>query len=160
MKIRNATMQDYDEILCIYETARAFMRATGNPDQWKDTDPTPESIMADMDAGDLYVIFDENGLQGVFAFIPHEDPTYDYIEGDWLDDKPYCAVHRVASAGKKRGIIKAVMDYAFSRSHSIKIDTHHDNAVMQHQLEKYGFNRCGIIYLQNGEPRIAYQMIK
>ena len=50
------------------------------------------------------------------------------------------------------------MDYAFSRSDSIKIDTHKDNAVMQHQLEKYGFKRCGIIFLENGEDRIAYQM--
>jgi hypothetical protein len=28
---------------------------------------------------------------------------------------------------------------------------------MQHQLEKLGFQRCGIITLANGEPRIAYQ---
>lgn len=28
---------------------------------------------------------------------------------------------------------------------------------MQHLLEKYGFVRCGIIYLPDGAPRIAYQ---
>ena len=28
------------------------------------------------------------------------------------------------------------------------------------ELEKYGFKKCGIIYLANGDPRIAYQMKK
>ena len=28
---------------------------------------------------------------------------------------------------------------------------------MQHILEKQGFVRCGIIYVANGTPRIAYQ---
>ncbi len=157
MKIRNATMAEYDEILGIYEFARQFMRKTGNPDQWRNTDPTPESIIKDIDAGDLYILFGEEGIEGVFAFIPGIDPTYNYIEGKWLDDGPYCAVHKVASAGKKKGILKEIMDYAFTRTASVRIDTHNDNAVMQHQLEKYGFKRCGIIYLENGEPRIAYQ---
>lgn len=29
---------------------------------------------------------------------------------------------------------------------------------MQHILTKYGFQRCGIIYVKNGTERIAYQM--
>ena len=28
---------------------------------------------------------------------------------------------------------------------------------LEHQLEKEGFVRCGIIKLENGDPRIAYQ---
>ena len=28
---------------------------------------------------------------------------------------------------------------------------------MQHILAKYGFQRCGIIYVKNGTERIAYQ---
>ena len=27
---------------------------------------------------------------------------------------------------------------------------------MQRSLQKYGFSRCGIIYLANGEERIAF----
>lgn len=160
MKTRNATIADFEEILAIYERARKYMRETGNPDQWKNTHPTPEIIRSDIEKGDLYLLYDEDGIQGVFAYINGADPTYDYIDGKWLDQLPYCAVHRVASAGKKKGILKAVMDYAFSRADSIKIDTHRENTIMQHQLEKYGFSPCGIIYLENGEDRIAYQMRK
>lgn len=157
MEIRNATQADMPEILSVYERARAFMRESGNPDQWRNRDPAPEVIAEDIADGNLYVIVDEDGIEGVFAFIPHED--YGAIDGAWLSDEPSCAVHRVASAGKKRGILKTVMDYAFSRARNIKIDTHHDNRVMQHQLEKYGFLRCGVIYLENGDPRLAYQMV-
>lgn len=160
MEIRNANISDLEKILAIYERARAYMRETGNPNQWKNTNPTPEMVIDDIEKKNLYLLFDEDGIEGVFAYINGADPTYGYIEGSWINDEPYCAVHRVASAGKKKGILKAVMDYAFSRADNIKIDTHRDNAVMQHQLEKYGFSPCGIIYLENGEDRIAYQMKK
>ncbi len=160
MEIRNATTADLEEILAIYERARGYMRETGNPDQWKSTYPSPEIIKSDINDGNLYLLTDEDGIEGVFVYINGSDPTYDYIEGSWLNDAPYCAVHRVASAGRKKGILSAVMDYAFSRTDNVKIDTHRDNAVMQHQLEKYGFLPCGIIYLENGESRIAYQMKK
>ena len=39
----------------------------------------------------------------------------------------------------------------------IRIDTHQDNKVMQHVVEKHGFRRRGIIYIADGSPRIAYE---
>ena len=49
MEIRNATVNDYEEILRIYETARVFMKNTGNPNQWKNTHPSPETVKADIE---------------------------------------------------------------------------------------------------------------
>jgi RimJ/RimL family protein N-acetyltransferase len=37
------------------------------------------------------------------------------------------------------------------------VDTHQDNVVMQRILEKLGFTYCGIIFVANGTPRLAYQ---
>ena len=34
-----------------------------------------------------------------------------------------------------------------------------DNKVMQQAFEKHGFKHCGVIYLLNGEPREAYQLV-
>ena len=34
-----------------------------------------------------------------------------------------------------------------------------DNKIMQQALEKHGFEHCGVIYLLNGEPREAYQLV-
>jgi RimJ/RimL family protein N-acetyltransferase len=42
--------------------------------------------------------------------------------------------------------------------HDIRVDTHHDNATMQHVITKAGFSRRGIIYLADGDPRIAYEL--
>ncbi len=160
MIIRNATLTDLPEILEIYARARQFMRDTGNPNQWKNTNPTQATIEQDIADGNLYILVDNTEIHGVFAYIEGIDPTYLSIEGAWLNDKPYSAVHRVASAGKSRGVLKQIMEYAISRTDNIRIDTHEDNKVMQHSLEKLGFIKCGIIYLLNGEARIAYHLSK
>ena len=158
MDIKKAAIQDMDRILPIYERARRYMRETGNPHQWKDSSPTCEQLEADIAQGNLYLITDEDGVQGVFALIFGEDDSYGYIEGEWLNDAPYATIHRVASAGKKPGILGICLDYCETRCRNLRIDTHEDNRIMQHLVEKHGFVRCGIIYLaSNGEPRIAYQ---
>ena len=159
MEVRNATIKDLTEILNIYAYARQFMRDTGNPNQWKTTNPTQETLESDISNGNLYLLVDSKEIHGVFAYIEGIDPTYNFIEGKWLNDMPYSAVHRVASAGKSRGVLKQIMDYALSCAENIRIDTHEDNKVMQHSLEKLVFVMCGIIYLSNGEPRIAYHIV-
>ena len=157
MDIRKATEADLSKILLIYAHAREFMRETGNASQWKMTYPSKEIILSDIRNGYLHLLTDEDGIQGVFAFLPEGDPVYDHIEGAWLNELPHAAIHRVASAGKKRGILHACMHYCGSVSSNLKIDTHTDNKIMQHQLEKEGFLRCGTVFLPNGEVRIAYQ---
>ena len=42
---------------------------------------------------------------------------------------------------------------------SLRADTHADNKVMQHLLEKNGFTRCGVIHVADGSPRFAYQKL-
>ena len=42
---------------------------------------------------------------------------------------------------------------------SIRVDTHEDNIGMQKLLEKCGFEKCGIIHLENGDPRVAYEKV-
>ena len=157
MNIRKAVIGDLSQITSIYAYARELMKNTGNATQWKTTYPTEEIIRSDIENGYLHLLCDEDGIEGVFAFLPDGDPVYDHIDGAWLDEKPYAAVHRVASAGKKRGILPLCMEYCLSRAENIKIDTHENNKIMQHQLEKLGFVRCGTITLTNGESRIAYQ---
>ena len=42
---------------------------------------------------------------------------------------------------------------------SLRIDTHKGNVVMRRMLEKHDFKYCGIIFLQSGEERVAYEKI-
>ena len=96
---------------------------------------------------------------GVFAFILGPDPTYRTItDGQWLNDTlPYGTIHRLASAGRQKGVATAVITWCLEHCESLRADTHADNKAMQHLLEKNGFTRCGIIRVEDGTPRIAYQ---
>ena len=158
--IRLASLNDLDEILNVYDTARKFMRATGNPTQWNGGYPQREVLIKDIQLSQLFVLDVDGEIHAVFAFIKGEDVTYNYIEnGNWLSNDEYFAIHRVASAGKSRGVLKICLDYCKSFSTNLRIDTHNDNKVMQHLLEKYGFIKCGTIYLENGDPRVAYEYL-
>ena len=119
----------------------------------------------DISQGNLYVledaVADEAIIHAVFAFIEGEDPVYLKIEqGSWMVDTEYAAVHRVASDGTVRNVLEKIMDYCKAQIPHLRIDTHEDNKVMQHVLEKYGFVRCGIVYVSDGSPRIAYELLE
>ena len=85
------------------------------------------------------------------------DPTYAVIDGAWHSDRPYGTIHRIASDGSG-GILGTAVAFGKSRTDYLRIDTHEDNKVMQHAIEKLGFRRCGIIHLSDGSPRIAYDL--
>ncbi|MBR6595275.1 MAG: N-acetyltransferase [Oscillospiraceae bacterium] len=157
-QIRKAEMADLPRILEIYAYAREFMASTGNPNQWRKTNPPRETLEADIPAGNLFVLEDQ-GIHGVFAYFTEPDPTYAHIQdGAWLDDSPYGTIHRIAGDGSG-GVFGAALDFAIRQNPHVRIDTHEDNKVMQHILQKHGFQRCGIIYLVNGEPRIAFEKV-
>lgn len=160
MKARNARMQDLDELVGIYEQAKHFMHTHGNPGQWNDGHPDRADLAKDIEENTLFVLEDEDGIQGCFKFYVGLDPTYGYIDGSWLNEQEYGVIHRVASAARKKGIGNLIMDTCKQWHPNLKIDTHHDNRFMQALLERNGFVKVGIIYLENGDPRIAYQFVK
>jgi len=94
--------------------------------------------------------------------LPSPDPTYTTIyNGQWLEESlPYHVIHRIASVPNAHGIFQSTMDFCFQIDSNIRIDTHRNNTIMQHNLQKHGFTYCGIIYLENGDERLAYQKIK
>ena len=157
--IRHATLDDVPVIMLLIDEARGIMRSCGNVNQWIDGYPSRETIVADISHRHAYVLEQEDGLVvASFAFIPGPEPTYNEIfEGQWLDDKPYHVVHRLASTAASHGIFKEVMDYCIGVAGNLRIDTHRDNVIMRHVIERYGFDYCGIIYLLNGDERLAYQ---
>ena len=156
---RHADKTDLPVILEIYDRARKFMVENGNASQWQNNHPPQVLLEQDIEKKILYVYENQGAIQGVFALIPGIDPTYNYIEGAWQDDSEYAAIHRVASAGKEKGVFHRIADYCLSQICHLRIDTHADNIPMQKAVEKYGFQKCGIIYIEDGSPRIAYEYI-
>ena len=158
LSVRKATENDLARIMEIYRNAQEFMIRSGNPDQWGHTYPQPELIASDIQLGACHVIYDEQDIHGVFALFEGEDPTYKQIyDGKWLNDDVYIAVHRVAGDGKVHGILRRLLEHCEGICSNIRIDTHQKNLVMQERLKRNGFVPCGIIYLENGAARIAFQ---
>ena len=157
--VRKALYSDIDAVLKIYEKARLYMAETGNPDQWSDTYPPTELVMSDIEGGNLFVLDDSSEIYGVFAFFPNGDSIYDNIDGEWLNSLPHAAIHRVASAGTRRGVLAECIEFCLSQSNNLKIDTYKTNKIMQHQLLKYGFINCGTL---RGELDnfLVYQLCK
>lgn len=159
--IRLANLNDLNDIQRIYDTARAFMRASGNLLQWVNGYPQRDLLETDIEKGHLFVIEEDGKLHGVFAFILGDDPTYASIEdGKWPNNRPYGTIHRIGTDGTIHGAVQMARDYALQFTDEVRADTHADNKPMQHTLTKNGFVRCGIIFLENGDPRIAYQYSK
>ena len=145
----------------VMDAAKKIMRQSGNIHQWGEGYPSEAVITTDIERNGGFVIVDEGKTVGYFAFLSSPEPTYARIyEGEWLDDeRPYHVVHRIASYPDAHGIFNSIMDFCFSKDSNIRIDTHRDNTIMQHNIAKHGFTYCGIIYLASGDVRLAYQKI-
>jgi hypothetical protein len=157
--IRNAEVEDLESILKIYEYARDFMKSTGNTKQWGDHFPSKELLEKDIMKRQLYV-YEEDGIHAVFAFIIGDDDTYQVIEdGKWLSNDLYGTIHRVASDGTVKGVLSKIVEFCEKKISHLRIDTHFDNKIMQHLIEKNGFQKCGIIYVADGSPRFAYERL-
>ena len=159
-QVRRAEPGDLARIEDIYAGARAFMAAHGNPNQWGKTHPPRARLEADIEEETLFVITEGDDIHGVFFFALGEDPTYAKIyDGAWHSDSPYGTIHRIAGDGSG-GILRTAVDFGKQQIGHLRMDTHRDNAVMQEALKKNGFRQCGTIYIADGSPRIAYDLVE
>lgn len=159
-KVRLINLDEIEQVMKIYDTARKFMIENNNPNQWVNY-PNIEEIESNIKNNTLYTLENEKDEKlAIFQYMKGPDPTYKYIKGKWLNDKPYYVIHKLASTFKEKGIFKDILEYAFIKGLSIRIDTYKDNLPMQKVLKKEGFIYCGIIYLSNNSPRLAFQKDK
>lgn len=161
MEIKKSTASDLEEMVKLYAQARKFMEANGNPTQWGKNYPERFLLERDIEQNHSYVCKNNDEIVGTFFYYEGIDPTYIQIyEGKWLNEDPYGVVHRITSGIGKRGVASFCLDWCVERCGNIRIDTHRNNRPMQSLLKKNGFQQCGIIYLENGDERIAFQKTK
>lgn len=151
--------EDSERLMEVFAAAKGIMAADGNVTQWTEGYPSMDIVKSDIEKDGGFVVEDDGKIVAYFAFLPSPEPTYDRIyDGKWLNDsEPYHVIHRIASFPEAHGIFQSIMEFCFARERNIRIDTHRDNKIMQHNIEKHGFKYCGIIYLANGDERLAYQ---
>lgn len=161
MEIRKAAPEDLDAMLKVYEQARCFMRESGNSRQWVNGYPSRELLAEDIRCGQSYLCFCGEVLAAVFCFFVGIEPSYQEIrEGAWKDDASYGVIHRLGVCLRRRGIASYCIEWCRKQHANLRADTHRDNLPMQECLRKNGFACRGIITLEDGSERLAYQTIE
>ena len=166
MQIRKAIPADADSIMHIFRQAQASLQRQG-VNQWQNGYPNPEIVDRDIASGNGLVCIMNSLVCAAFVLSFDYEDTYDSIyEGHWLSTGQSGVLHRMAigDAYKGQGLGTAMISHAkqicLSREiHSIKVDTHRDNIPMQKLLGKNRFRYCGIIYLADGQERLAFEKV-
>lgn len=159
MKITKASAQHITTIMAIYKDATDYMRQNGNLNQWINGYTSKELVEKDIENGNCYILVDQNNILAVFCYFEGIEPTYiNIFDGAWLNDEPYGTIHRIAVAktAHSSGAAERCYNFCLAKQKNLRIDTHEDNIPMQKSLAKNGFIKCGIIFLENGDERIAF----
>ncbi|WP_283679979.1 GNAT family N-acetyltransferase [Lentilactobacillus sp. Marseille-Q4993] len=170
--LRQANNNDLPEIKKIIADAKGFLKDQGI-DQWQDGYPTEEDLEKDLKFGITYVLIIDGKIAATAALHQGLDINYLNIhDGDWVNgvEARYTAIHRIAMSSGFRGqhlsekmmtgliTISSVLGYK-----DIRIDTHPDNLGMQKVIKQNGFEKRGVIYMEEKPgkqtPRFAYQLL-
>lgn len=161
MQIRKATKEDIPAMREIFNYGREVQLKTGNLNQWEAGYPADEVILEDIRQKAAHVCVDDEGnIISVLSVFTDPDPTYENIEGAWLNDKPYATIHRIATNGQVKGTGQYCIEWVQNQYDNVRIDTHENNEQMKYIVKKLGFEYCGVIYLANGDARNAYQFVR
>lgn len=166
MKLQKSNSADIPAIMKIIADAQRYL-ASLNIDQWQDGYPDATQIKLDIKNDDSFIVLDEtNKIIGTTVFTTKTEHTYNQIEGEWLTEKDaeYGVIHRLAVDNdyRKVGLAKFVFEQCETSLKqqgikSMRIDTHRDNKGMQGLITKLGYQYCGVIILENGAERLAYE---
>ncbi len=161
--IRPATPAEADIALNILLTGKKSL-CEAAVDQWQNDYLKKELIETDISLGESYLLFFEDVAVASFVFTDKADSAYDK-SGAYLIDPPYTSLHRVAVLPefKGLGVGGMIVDYCIKKSSEMGVcgfrcDTHEQNKSMRRMLTKNGFIDRGPITLEDGSPRVAYEL--
>lgn len=166
MQFRKAVEADIDGIMNIIRQAQAYFKEHGI-NQWQNNYPNAEIISNDIKNKNSYILLKDNSIVATAAVSFDGEKTYDSIyEGQWISNNKYAVIHRIAVDNNYKGsglasqIVRNIEKLCVDKGvYSIKVDTHEENLSMQKLLNKNRFQYCGIIYLEDGSKRIAFEKI-
>lgn len=156
--IKKATDKELDFIMEMIDKGRQHIK-TYNIKQWINGYPSKETIIEDVKNNNAYVFMIDGKIEGYCAIIDY-DECYDVIDGEWISNDSYIAVHRMVTNGFNKGLGSKFFDTLKKSYTHIKIDTHEGNVSMNKCLLKNDFKYCGIIKLKSGDLRNAYEYVK
>ena len=162
MELRKARKEETNVSYRCIDDAREYHTQLGFV-QWHPGYPTLDTIESDIEAGVGYVFADGSDVYGYCCIIIGDEPAYNVIDGAWKTDRAYAVVHRLAFAEHSRGKSLSSQAFTFIKElciengiEAIRVDTQNENKVMQHILEREGFEYCGLVTFDGG-PKLAYE---
>ena len=165
--IRNANLKDLVSSKSLTEACAEKMQEN-DIFQWNEHYPSLEKLQEDIEREELFLLEENEELQGIVVLTPHMDEEYTPIA--WLTPKGSrnLYVHRLATNPKEwgSGHGRKLMDFAedFARSNgyiSVRLDTFSQNQRNQRFYEARGYKRLGNIYFpkQSEHPFFCYELI-
>ena len=168
MELIPTKLSDVPTVMGIIKDAQNYLAAL-HIDQWQDGYPNQNQIEIDIKNNDSFIVVNEtNDIIGTTVFSTKKESTYQNIEGKWItsDDSKYGVIHRLAVGDNYRslGLAKFVFNECEQRLKnmniaSMRIDTHRDNKGMQQMLKKRDYVFCGVIILDSGDERLAFEKL-
>ena len=168
MNLRISTLSDIPDIMEIISDAQSYLAKLGI-DQWQNGYPDEEQIRLDIFNNDSYVVINEKEeVMATTVFTTKPESSYNEIEGDWLTPikSTYGVIHRLAVKNdyRKLGLAKFIFNKCEEKLRGMnvvcmRIDTHRENKGMQNLIKNLGYSYCGIIYLEDGDERFAFEKL-
>lgn len=149
MQLEVARLEQLKEIMSVIEDGRLSLKELGL-NQWQEEYPAPSDIENDIRLGISYALINNGEILATVALDDRGEPVYEKIDGQWQDNSPYIAVHRMAvkrlHAHKGLGtkFLQLMEEVAKDKNISqIRLDTHENNTVMQKVASKNNYRYAG-----------------
>lgn len=164
--IRRAKISEIPDILTITQTCAKKMQENGIF-QWNEHYPSEEAFIKDIERDELFVIEENNAVQGTIVISTVMDEEYKPIQ--WLTPNGYSTyIHRLSvhPDHQGKGLAQQMMDFAenFSKGKgfiSVRLDTFSQNKRNQRFYEQRGYQKLGDIFFpkQSEHPFHCYELV-
>lgn len=164
--LRKSVPEDLNEIMKIIDEAKMLLKKDGSP-QWQDGHPDRKQFETDINNGFNWVLMVGNEIAGTATLTSQIEDDYKDIEGEWRGDDHYLTIHRVAIASHFRGmqLSKQIFSNLLTVGRTLgysdfRIDTHPVNVRMQKLITDFGFEKRGVVHVEDKlDPRrFAYEL--
>lgn len=166
MELKLAKLKDKNLILQFYKDGSEKLKSE-DIDQWQGKKmPNLNNFSSLLQNQELFILEDNLDIVGTVTIKKSDFDYENNMNGQWLTDDAYIAIHRVATGkeyrkkGYGRNILELCEDYARKNNiFSVRIDTHRNNKSMQSLIQKLGYTYCGIVYINGTDERFAYEKV-
>lgn len=164
--IRRAKISEIPDILTITQACAKKMQEDGIF-QWNEHYPSKEAFIKDIAREELFVIEENNTVQGTIVISALMDKEYKTIQ--WLTPSGNNAyIHRLSVHPnlQGKGLAQQMMDFAENYSKekkfvSVRLDTFSQNKRNQRFYEQRGYQKLGDIFFpkQSTHPFYCYELV-